>query len=145
MFAKRPAGTVPLQEHLAALREADLRFHAERDRRYAEVAQARAEALKIKDEADREALRLSRESQTYKDERANNLRSQIERERGDYPTKSDLKAVEEKLGALIAPLAVFMASQQGAQRGSSATAGWVVGGVGVLTGLVSLVLRATGH
>jgi hypothetical protein len=36
---------------------------------------------------------LERETQTYKDERANDLRSQIERERGSYATKEELAAV----------------------------------------------------
>jgi hypothetical protein len=98
--------TVPLQQHLAMVRESDLRVEAERDRRYAEVNLEREKALKIKETADRAALELAREIQTYKDEKANELRSQIERERGTYVTQEQLK-----------PLADFVARQQGQQRG----------------------------
>jgi len=71
----------------------------ERDRRYAAEAQGRAEALRIKNEGDQEALRLAREIQTYKDEKANELRSQIESERGSYATKNDLGALTRELRA----------------------------------------------
>lgn len=52
---------VPLRTHLAALRVADEKFAAERDRRYSEVAAERAKALQIKDEADKTALSLARQ------------------------------------------------------------------------------------
>ena len=100
----------------------------ERDRRYAEVDQEREKALKIKEEADRNALVLAREIQTYKDEKANELREQISGERGLYVTKSELASVAEnaraeraaiaaKLEAQINPILTFMASQQGTQVG----------------------------
>jgi hypothetical protein len=53
----------------------------ERDHRYAREAELRAEALKIKQEADDQALSLAREGQTYRDEQANKLREQIAQER----------------------------------------------------------------
>jgi hypothetical protein len=52
---------VPLRTHLTALRVADEKFAAERDRRYSEVADERAKALQIKDEADKTALSLARQ------------------------------------------------------------------------------------
>jgi hypothetical protein len=54
--------TVPLQEYLAAVRECDQRFEAERDRRYAEVSLEREKALKIKEAGDHAALNLAREN-----------------------------------------------------------------------------------
>jgi len=81
-----------LKAHFDALRAADERFYNERDRRYTEVSVEREKALKIKDEADKAALGLAREIQTYKDEKANELREQIGSERGLYPTKSELAA-----------------------------------------------------
>lgn len=51
------------------LREGDRRLNEEQDRRYAEVNAARAEALRIKEDADRRALELAREIQAYKDEK----------------------------------------------------------------------------
>jgi hypothetical protein len=96
-----------LAQHMRTLREADLRFDAERDRRYAEVALEREKALKIKETADLAALQLAREIQTYKDEKANELRSQIERERGTYLTRADKAAIE----AQIKPLADYVTGQ----------------------------------
>jgi hypothetical protein len=89
-----PGETVPLREHLAALRDADLRFNEERDRRYAEVNIEREKALKIKETADLAALQLAREIQTYKDEKANELREQINSERGLYATNKDIDPIK---------------------------------------------------
>ena len=86
--------TVPLKEHLAALREADLRLNEERDRRYAEVNIEREKALKIKETADLAALGLAREIQNYKDEKANELREQINSERGLYATNKDIDPIK---------------------------------------------------
>jgi uncharacterized protein YaaW (UPF0174 family) len=109
--------TVPLREHLAALRDADRRFYEERDRRYAEVAGARAEALKIKEEADKVALELARQIQTYKDEQHNGLLQQLDRDRAKSVTQAELKAAVEKLEATIDPLGAYFSNQRGVARG----------------------------
>ena len=59
-MATEDCEAVPLQEYLAAVRESDLRFEAERDRRYTEVNLEREKALKIKETADLAALELAR-------------------------------------------------------------------------------------
>ena len=110
--------SITLREHLEALRVADEKFATERDRRYKEVADEREKALKIKETADLAALELAREIQTYKDEKANELRSQIERERGNYATRQDLQSLEDKILAMIEPLSKFVASQQGQHQGA---------------------------
>ncbi len=120
-----PAGEwVPLREHLAMLRAAEDKFAAERDRRYAEVSVEREKALKIKEVADLAALQLAREIQTYKDEKANELREQISSERGHYASKDDLSAAADKLEATIRPLVVFMSTRQGREGGFDT--GWKV-------------------
>lgn len=78
------------KEYVDALRAADERFYKERDRRYSEVSVEKEKALKIKETADLAALGLSRDSQTYKDEKANELREQISSERGIYATKEQM-------------------------------------------------------
>jgi hypothetical protein len=122
-----PGETVPLKEHLAALRECDQDFADERDRRYTEVNIEREKALKIKEEADKAALGLAREIQTYKDEKANELREQINSERGLYVTKTELE-----------PIKVYIAGQTGQARGVDGVrtaitfaAGLIVAGLGV--------------
>ena len=107
--------TVPLKEHLAALRAADMRFEEERDRRYSEVNIEREKALKIKETADLAALQLAREIQTYKDEKANELREQINSERGLYATNKD-----------IDPIKSYVSSQTGRGLGMSALFGAVM-------------------
>jgi len=104
--------TVPLKEHLEALRAADMRFNEERDRRYAEVNIEREKALKIKETADLAALGLAREIQNYKDEKANELREQINSERGLYATNKD-----------IDPIKSYVASQTGRGLGMYALFG----------------------
>jgi len=130
------ATDVSLREHLANqlheatrriderdryLREADQRFAEERDRRYTEVAIEREKALRIKETADLAALGLAREIQTYKDEKANELREQIASERGLYLTRDEYltahTALVDKLEAAVRPLTEFMVAQQGRSAG----------------------------
>jgi CHASE3 domain sensor protein len=109
--------TIDLREYYRALREADRMLADERDRRYTEVSAEREKALKIKEAADRDALHLAREIQTYKDEQANELREQINRERNLYASKDDLTNVAEKLEAAIKPALDNLAAQQGRSLG----------------------------
>jgi len=92
-----------------------MRFEEERDRRYSEVNIEREKALKIKETADLAALQLAREIQTYKDERANELREQINSERGLYATNKD-----------IDPIKSYVSSQTGRGIGMNALFGWAM-------------------
>ena len=122
----------------------------ERDRRYTEVNQEKEKALKIKeegdkegrrikDEADKAALGLAREIQTYKDEKANNLRSQIEQERGTYVTQTDLKGAVEKMEATIKPIAEYISADRGRDRGLSISWGIVLAGLGGLMTVIGIL------
>jgi hypothetical protein len=111
--------TVTLLDHLDAIRAGDIALQQERDRRYAEVSIEREKALKIKEVADLAALQLAREIQTYKDEKANELREQISRERGTYVTKDELQGVLREIHASIKPLTEFVASMQGRSTGAA--------------------------
>lgn len=124
--------------HNEALRRAQDGFQQERDRRYLEVQAEREKALRIKEEADRVALMLAREIQTYKDTKANELREQISSERGLYATKNDLMALAEKLEAQHRPVMDFIATTTG--KGAGVTATWaLVVSVGVfLTTLIAI-------
>jgi hypothetical protein len=113
------AETVPLREHLAALRAADAELSAERDRRYAEVSVEKEKALRIKDTADRDALALARQAQTYRDEQANKLREQINSERGLYATKDDLANAVREMAATVKPLAEYVAGAAGRSGGAA--------------------------
>lgn len=75
---------------------------AANDRRMAEVADERAKALQIKQAGDDKALVLAREIQSYRDERDNRLREQIESERVEFITRTEFK-----------PVADFVTAQQG--------------------------------
>lgn len=128
-----------------ALRKGEEKFHEERDRRYAEVAIEREKALKIKEAADLAALGLAREIQTYKDEKANELRSQIERERGSYATKSDLQASVEKIEEALKPIQEFVSVARGQNRGTDNV--WkyifsVIAAVGVVIGALAFFSRS---
>lgn len=135
------------EEHERFLAERDRRysevalerekFQVERDRRYAEVTQEREKALKIKEVADLTALQLAREIQTYKDEKANELRTQIERERGNYATRADLLALADKIDATIKPLSEFIARS----RGGGAVYGQLAIGIGLLISAIALFIK----
>jgi len=122
----------------AMLWSTQARFEAERDRRMSEVSQEREKALKIKEEADKAALGLAREIQTYKDEKANELREQIGSERGLYATKSDLTAAIEKVGAELKPITDYIAADRGRGLGISSAWAVLVGVVGLIVGLIAI-------
>src|ERR1700677_192395 len=107
---------VPLKDYLEALSaERERRYQevsVERDRRYAEIDTEREKALKIKETADRDALELARAIQTYKDEKANELREQITSERGLYVTQPELKAAIDRIDALMKPVADYITGAQ---------------------------------
>ena len=102
------------REMAGALRDADLKFEderdrrltevaAERDRRLTEVATEREKALKIKEEADKEALRLDREIRQFKDI-ATGARQD-----------AAVAALEQRLG----PIDQYVAGQRGEQSGTT--------------------------
>jgi len=122
---------VTLKEHTEALRAADQR------------------ALEIKETADLAALELAREIQSYKDEKANNLRSQIESERGSYATKDDLGAAQDKFDAQLEPVKVANQVRQGGDLAtqSAVNRGLVRAGIGggLLASLISVVAAILTH
>jgi len=128
LAGERPELSIPLKEYFEALRAgderlraADARFMEERDRRYAEVNIEKEKALKIKETADLAALQLAREIQTYKDEKANELREQISRERGLYVTRDQLESVVREFNAAIKPLSEYAQGTAGRVAGASET------------------------
>jgi len=121
--------------HLEALRIADKELAAERDRRYAAEIVEREKALRIKDEADKTALGLEREIQVYKDEKANELRSQIEKERGEMATKDDLAALSERFDVSHKPVVEFMSEQKSAQASLAQFQARMVGLVGLMVSI----------
>lgn len=118
---------VKLKTHFDALRAADQR------------------ALQIKEEGDRRALELAREIQTYKDEQANELRSQIEAERRLYVTKHDLEQAIDRLTVLVQPLVRDYDNRVGKAQAVSMSTKIVVGAittVGALLGIIVLLVGA---
>ena len=82
---------------------------------------------------------LAREIQTYKDEKANELREQINRERGLYATKEDVTNATEKMEAALKPLSDYVAAQQG--RAGGLNAGWAyLVGAAVLIGTIAAIV-----
>jgi hypothetical protein len=82
------------------------------------------------------AMVLAREIQTYKDEKANELRAQIERERGSYATQADLRALGDKLYASLDPVTKYVIAQQG----GSAAKDWTFGRVVAIVSIISAAL-----
>jgi hypothetical protein len=129
---------VPYDKHIEIVRRLDEKFQTERDRRYTEVNIEREKALKIKEEADKNALELDRQIRDYKEQKHNDLIQQNQDERGTYATQSDLKAVNEKIEALIKPLSTYVTTQQGQTKGSEITMGKLYACIAGLGGIVVL-------
>lgn len=128
-----------------ALRAAQKELAEERDRRYSEVDIEKEKALKIKETADLAALSLARDIQIYKDEKANELRSQIERERGLYVQRSDLEGAVGKIEATVAPLIAYAASQQGRREGISTSSAVLYAVLVLIVAVLSIVLTRSYH
>jgi hypothetical protein len=79
-------------------------------------------------QADQRALQLAREIQTYKDEKANELREQISSERGAYVTNKDLE-----------PIKAYISSQMGRTGGIGVTLSSIVSTLVAVAALSSIV------
>ncbi len=125
---------------LVALREVDKLLADERDRRYTEVAVEREKAVQIKERAEERALQLAREIQSYKDEKANELRSQIEGERGEYLKRQEFltshEALVDRFDTTIKPLERYVASQTSGPRNiTTASVAAILAGIAIAAGL----------
>ncbi len=126
-----------LQEHNQAIDALKDRLDTERDRRYSEVNIEREKALKIKEEADKAALGLAREIQSYKDEKANQLREQIQSERGSLASKDDLASAIREIQTAIAPLTAYVSGMGGQAKQTDASRTNIVAVVGVIYGIMA--------
>ena len=118
-----------------ALRESDIRFDTERDRRNTEGAELRAVALKIKETADLAALTLARESQTLKEAQNDALRDSSLRQSGIYATNDSVTQAITELKSSLQPLVDYVSAHKGAEltKGNLYTgAAGIVAFVGVL-------------
>jgi len=125
--------------HNEEMRRLQDRFLEERDRRYTEVRAEQEKALKVKETAEAKALGLARDIQTYKDEKANELRSQIERERGTYATHSELASLSERFDSAHQPVLDYIAAQRGVSRGSGAAVAYALAGLGALSTVLAII------
>jgi hypothetical protein len=123
------------REYWEAIRKGDQALATERDRRYAEVASEKEKALRIKEDGDREALKLARTIQDYKDTKANELREQISSERGIYATKDDLQNLSREFQAALKPLSEFMAGGYAVKDSSRYSMTTVLQLIGVLVAI----------
>ena len=121
---------VTIRDYFLALRAADEKLHAERDRRYSEVNVEREKALKIKEEADRNALVLAREIQAYRDAQHNDLLRQWQNDRSKFVSVDKFDAALEPLGRDL---------QARGTRGTTLSAGWayVIAAIGAFVAVVS--------
>jgi hypothetical protein len=124
-----------------------MRWEKERDRRYTEIGIEKEKALSIKEKADLAALQLARDIQTYKDEKANELREQINSERGLYVTKEELHAAIREMDVSIKHLDNLSSINQGQNQGIKLTTGSLISILGVLGIIFTIIyeFRVVGH
>jgi hypothetical protein len=124
-----------------------MRWEKERDRRYTEVNIEKEKALGIKEKADLAALQLARDIQTYKDEKANELREQINSERGLYVTKEELHSAIREIDVSIKHLDNLSSINQGQNQGIKLTTGSLISIIGILGIIFTIIyeFRVVGH
>lgn len=142
-----------LQEHWETVSRLHREIYDERDRRYAEVNIERQKALSIKERADERALDLARVIQDYKDEKANELREQINSERGMYVTIKDFEPVkafmtaelsrssvtDPALASMIAELSSSVKELKGTNAGGrKEIIAWFIAGIASLASIASI-------
>lgn len=128
---------VSTRKHLEAVMD-------ERDQRYAREAELRAEALKIKQEADKEALNRDREDRRYKDAQANKLREQIAEERTEarerearFLTKEEYDRRHEDLLKEVGRIATIQAEGGGRTAGLDKLIAYGIGAAAVVVAIIS--------
>ena len=134
-----PGWTVPYVVYADALRDADLRFADERDRRYTEIAVEKEKALKIKETADLAALSLARDSQTYKEQQNDALRDKNLSESGVYATNASVASAFADLRESLQPLVDFVSAAKGATKSSETSWQKVFGVVGAVAAAAYVV------
>lgn len=122
--------------HNEALRAAEEKFQEERDRRYNEKEELRKEISEVREKAHANALGLAREIQVYKDEKANELREQINHERLLYVRKDDIQSMEEKYDAILKPILEYTAGRQGRETGVDKTLYYLIAVVGLAVAIL---------
>ena len=130
--------------HVALLREADMRFENERDRRYTEVNIEKEKALKIKETADLAALQLARESQSLKELQNDALRDKTLSESGIYATNASVTNLFDQMSIKIQAVLDQVSTIKGNSKGSEMTWGKIAGTATVLIA-VFIALRTGAH
>lgn len=110
------------KRYLAALREADQR------------------AIEIKEVADNAALLLARDHQQYRDEKANDLREQINEERLAYVTRPVMEAEIAKLEAELKPIQSYMSGQEGRRAGSANSTALIISMITIAIAVISTLV-----
>ena len=108
----------------------------ERDRRYSELVTEREKALKIKETTDERALTLASEIQGYKDEKANELRAQINSERGVYITRAEFEAANK-------PLVEFVLSSRAIADRRTIDYGQILAIIAIMVSIATAVILLT--
>lgn len=118
--------------HSDALRQADIRFENERDRRYSEVNIEKEKALKIKETADLAALQLARESQSLKEVQNDALRDKTLSESGIYATNASVTNLFDQMSIKIQAVLDQVSTIKGNTHGSEMTWGKIAGTAALL-------------
>lgn len=132
--------TVTLREHLSALREADLRFDAERDRRLTEVAIEREKALAIKQESDKTALDLARQINDLHLAALNGEQARLAADRERFLSRETYDAQQKDFGVWRDTVNGSLSINAGKGSGVATSWGVVVAVVGILFGAAGIIL-----
>lgn len=142
----QPVGSIPsgwtldtFAYYQEQIRQADIRFSEERDRRNVEGASLRAEALKIKETADLAALTLARDSQTLKEAQNDAMRDKQLGDSGIYATNANVTAAIGELKTSLQPLVDYVSIHKGAELTKGNLYAAAAGIAAFLGGLYALV------
>lgn len=127
-------------EHIRELREADLRFNEERDRRYTEVDAARDRALEAALAAVHEANKLAQANAEKWRENANEWRGAMSDRDRELPSRREVETLVSGLTARVDLIEAHEERAGGKREGIGMSAGVLVGGLGALATLMTVVV-----
>jgi hypothetical protein len=108
------------------------KFQKERDRRYIEVNREKEKAVKIKETAWAEALKLAKQEADRRAREANELKNEINESKNRFTPTTELLR-------MMKPINDFMSSRQGTEKGVDKTLYYLITIIGLAIGLLSVI------
>jgi hypothetical protein len=129
-------------QHAAELREADLRFMDERDRRYTELAEERARALEAALAAAEKANELAQANAEKWRENANEWRGAMQDRDRELPSRREVETLFKGIDARVDAVEAHQDRAGGKSEGIALSGGVLAASLGAVVAVMTIVVIA---